>query len=504
MSLDRVFDILVIGGGINGTGIALDAAGRGLDVALAEQGDLAGKTSWVSSKMIHGGLRYLEHYEFRLVREALAEREVLQAKAPHLIQPLRLLLPHTAQARPAWMIRLGLFLYDHLSRRRSLPGCETIDLNLHQAGAVLAPTIKRAFAYSDCKVDDSRLVIANAMGAQKLGAQILPRHQVVDAQRIYGQWQATLRNAETGETSNIRANVLVNAAGPGAEMFLNSAVPNSSKNRVRLVKGSHIVIPKIYDGPEAFILQNTDDRVVFVIPFEEIFSLIGTTDISVNSESEGAEITPEETEYLCQAVNAYMRKPIGADDVVWSFAGARPLFDDGKSDPAAVTRDYVIELNAPDGTAPLLSIFGGKITTYRRLAEAALAKLAPYLPTKGRPWTAAASLPGGDIENMDVAAFLTTLEHDFPGIAPHLLAPLASRHGTQVREVLGDAKVTADLGRHFGAGLTAREVDYMLNNEWALSADDVLWRRSKSGLRMNENEQRVLAEFIVGQSRDAA
>jgi len=504
MDLTRIFDLLVVGGGINGAGIACDAAGRGLGVLLCEAGDIGGRTSSASSKMIHGGLRYLEHYEFRLVRESLAEREVLLAKAPHLIKPLRVLLPHAHTLRPAWMIRLGLFLYDNLSRRVSLPGCQGIDLRRHAAGQVLVPDIRKAFAYSDCMADDSRLVLANAMAARELGAEILPRHRVLHAERRINRWHVTIEDTNSGETMEAVAKVLVNAAGPEVETFLNRATRGADRNHVRLVKGSHIVVPRLYDGPEAFLLQNPDGRVIFVIPFEDRFSLIGTTDVPIDDVADGWRIEGSETEYLCESIGRYFRQPISADDVVWSFAGVRPLYDDGQSDPSDVTRDYVLELEAPETGAPLLSVFGGKLTTYRRLAEAVLDELAPHLTGMGEAWTATKPLPGGDLGAEGIDGLRAELAREYPDMDAAIRDAVAVRHGGLAREVLGDARETADLGRQFGLGLTAREVDYMMAREWAETVDDVIWRRTKAGLQMGADDRSALAEHMAAQARRAA
>ena len=492
----HIFDVLIVGGGINGAGIAADAAGRGLHVLLCEKDDLGASTSSASSKMIHGGLRYLEHYEFRLVREALSEREVLHKKAPHLIRPLRLLLPHTNMARPAWMVRLGLFIYDHLSSRQTLPGCESIRLGAHPAGRILAEDITKAFAYSDCRVDDSRLVIANAMAANNLGADICPRHKVLHAERRINRWHVTIRNVETGEIINAVSRTLINAVGPEVETFLHRAMRKPAQTRVRLVKGSHIVVPAVYGGPEAFLFQHTDGRVIFVIPFEGRYSLIGTTDVPVDSPRDAVAISPDETAYLCDAVNRYLRKSISADDVVWSFAGVRPLFDDGSDTPSSVTRDYTLELDAPETGAPLLSVFGGKITTYRCLAESVMARIAPFFPGFGPAWTEASPLPGGDIGAGTFDAFRDGLHTSYPGIDPQIIDALADRHGGNTEAVLGDARVSEDLGEHFGDGLTAHEIDHMLAHEWARTAEDILWRRTKAGLHLDQEARHALQSHL--------
>ena len=397
ISNPQPFDLLVIGGGINGAGIACDAAGRGLSVCLCEQNDLASATSSASSKLIHGGLRYLEHYEFRLVREALGEREVMLSKAPHIIKPMRFVLPHHNQVRPAWLVRLGLFLYDHLAAHPRLPNCSSIDLSHNPAGAPLRDNIRKGHVYSDCWVDDARLVVLNAMQAAEKGAIIQPRTKLTKAQRKGDLWEARLTDTTTGEEKTVVARCLVNAAGPWVQDVLDHALGISGDGGIQLIKGSHIVVPKIHDGNHAYILQNEDRRVIFVIPYEGDFSLIGTTDIPVEDGPAKPSVDDEEVTYLCESVNAYFDKTISPDDVVWTYSGIRPLYDDNQKNPSRVTREYVLDLNAQNGEAPLLSVFGGKITTYRRLAEQVMEKLAPYFPGMGKPWTEALPLPGGGI-----------------------------------------------------------------------------------------------------------
>jgi glycerol-3-phosphate dehydrogenase len=492
-------DLLIIGGGINGAGIACDAAGRGLSVMLCEMDDLASATSSASSKLIHGGLRYLEFYEFRLVREALAEREVMLTKAPHIVWPLRFVLPHVNAVRPAWMIRIGLFLYDHLSTQRRLPGCRGVDLRVDPYGAPLADTITKGFVYSDCWVDDARLVVLNAMDAAAHGATILTRTRVTGARRADGLWQVRLRDQETGGERDVRARVLVNAGGPWVQEVLDGIVEGAgggAGNHIRLVKGSHIVVPRLYDGDHAYILQNTDRRVVFVIPYEEEFSLIGTTEVGIIGDPGAARMDDAEAAYLCDAVSAYFTRAVSPADIVWSFAGVRPLFDDEAESATAVTREYVLDLDVAEGQAPLLSVFGGKITTYRCLAEQALAKLRAYLPPMGQPWTADRPLPGGYIPDADFAAFTEALAAAHPGLDAGYLRALARRHGTLCRDVLGDARQAVDLGADFGAGLTAREVDYLMDHEWARRANDVLWRRTKCGLHMTDGQRQAVADYV--------
>ena len=494
-----IADLLIVGGGINGVGIARDAAGRGLSVVLCEQGDLAGGTSSASSKMIHGGLRYLEHYEFRLVRDALAERETLLGIAPHLVRPMRFVLPHDRSLRPAWMIRAGLFLYDHLGGRRRLAGSRGLDLAADPAGAPLRPDRRKGFAYTDCQVDDSRLVVLNAVGAAELGATILTRRRCVEARRDGAAWRVVLRDETTGATETRRARILVNAAGPWVDRLLEGPIGVAAATKVLLVKGSHIVVDRLYDGDHAYILQNDDGRVVFALPYEGRFTLIGTTDVAYDGDLADVGISAEETSYLCAAINRYFVRPIGVGDIVWSYAGVRPLLDDGAGDPATVTRDYRLELDAGPGRAPLLSVFGGKITTYRRLAEQAMAELAPHTPGAGRPWTALSHLPGGDIDDADFARFLDGIEARYRWLPASLAHRYARAYGTRTAVLIGDARGPADLGRDFGAGLFEREAAYLAATEWARSAEDILWRRSKLGLVAPEGTAAALDAWLSGE-----
>jgi glycerol-3-phosphate dehydrogenase len=472
-------DLLVIGGGINGVGIARDAAGRGLKVVLCERGDLAGGTSSASSKLIHGGLRYLEQYEFRLVREALAEREVLLGIAPHIARPMRFVLPHNGGLRPAWMIRIGLFLYDHLARRSKLPGSAGLDLRRRPEGAPLKTTLGKGFVYSDCWVDDARLVVLNAMDAAARGAEILTRTACTAARREGDAWQATLA-AEDGTQREISARGLVNAAGPWVSEVQSQVLGANAEDHLRLVQGSHIVVPKLYEGEHAYILQNPDERIVFVIPYEGEFTLIGTTDIPYQGDPAKVQISTEEIAYLCTSVDRYFERPVTPADVVWSYSGVRPLYDDSAKNPSAVTRDYVFDVTGGgDGTAPLLSIFGGKLTTYRRLAEHALEKLGPFLGVPERSWTGTAPLPGGDFPNGDIATFTATLATKHPWLPPELVRRYARSYGTRAEAIIGPARSLADLGEHFGAGLYAREVEYLVAEEWARCPDDILRRRTK-------------------------
>lgn len=485
------YDLAVIGGGINGVGIAADAAGRGLKVYLCEQHDLASHTSSASSKLIHGGLRYLEHREFRLVREALAEREVLLAKAPHIVRPLRFILPHRPHLRPAWMLRFGLFCYDHLGRRRSLPGSRSLKLD---GDSPLQADITRAFEYSDCRVDDARLVVLNAMAARERGARIETRTRCLSAQLHDGVWQLELQRAD-GSRHSVRSRALVNACGPWVADFLRDGLQRQPRHGVRLVQGSHVVVSRLYAGEQAYILQNEDRRIVFVIPWLEHFSLIGTTDRDYRGDPAEARIAEEEIDYLLAVVNQHFRTPVQRADILHSFSGVRPLLDDESSDPSAVTRDYFLELHGGADQAPLLSVFGGKLTTYRRLAEAALELLKPWFPGLGPRWTASTPLPGGEgLE--DPLRLAAQLREQAPWLPAELARRWALGYGSRSWRLLEGAKGVEDLGEHFGAGLYAREVDYLRREEWALSAEDILWRRSKLGLRLGRAEQARLAAHL--------
>ncbi len=497
------YDLVVVGGGINGCGIACDAAGRGLKVILAEMNDLASATSSASSKLIHGGLRYLEHYEFRLVRHALAEREVLMAKAPHIIWPMRFVLPHVQGLRPRWMIRAGLAMYDNLYRRNVIPGSRSVDLTRDPAGQPLQPSLRQGFSYYDCWVDDARLVVLNAQAAAANGAEILTRTRVTGIVKDGRIWRVTLLTGNTERVITARA--LVNAAGPWADKIdgLSIATVADSKplGHVRLVKGSHIVLPRIPGtGKDAYLLQNADKRVVFVLPFEERFTIIGTTDVPYEGDPGNVAITLDEENYLLDLAQKSFKVPLKAADIVWRYSGVRPLYDDGDDDPSAVTRDYRLDLHASHNDPARLSVYGGKVTTYRCLAEDALEKLQPFLPHMGKPWTRTAALPGGDIPGGDFETFLAQIITRYPSIDRHYLERLAHRHGSRTADLLGDARDLGGLGQHFGEGLTEREVLWMKTNEWARSAEDVLWRRSKLGLHMlthqNERERATTAEAI--------
>ncbi len=494
---ETIYDLAVIGGGINGCGIARDAAGRGLKVLLVEMDDLASATSSWSSKMVHGGLRYLEQYEFRLVRESLQEREVLLKLAPHIIRPAEFIVPHDASMRPAWMVRLGLFMYDHIGGKISLPGSRTVPFPDARYSAGLRPSLKRGFFYSDTRVDDSRLTLINAMDARALGAEVRVRTRLVAGQRAEGAWRLTLADADTGATSVVSARGVVNAAGPWVKQVLDNALKVPADAGVKLVKGSHIVVPRIHAHEHAYLLQNSDKRVIFVIPYEQDYSLIGTTDVAIASLAEADGISESETTYLLRAVNQYLVKPLHAADVVWSYAGVRPLYDDGSNDPSKVTRDYTLLVDDHEGRLPLLSIFGGKITTYRKLAEHVLADLVKYYPGMTAAWTHGKPLPGGDFE--DAPALLRELQRRHTGLPPDYLERLMRRHGSRTATLLEGVKSVGDLGELFGSGrnlLCEREIDYCIAHEWARRPDDILWRRTKCGLHMDAAERARAAAFI--------
>jgi glycerol-3-phosphate dehydrogenase len=481
---ELIYDVLVIGGGINGAGIARDAAGRGLSVLLCEQDDLAAHTSSASTKLIHGGLRYLEYYEFSLVRKALQEREVLLRAAPHLIWPLSFVMPHNAGLRPAWMIRAGLFLYDHLARRELLPASHAIDLREHIAGKPLKPGLTKGFVYSDAWVDDARLVVLNALDAQEHGATILPRTRCIRARRDAGSWELTLQSKDGGPARNVRGRSLFNAAGPWVSEVLHDAIGTPSSHGLRLAKGSHIVVPRMFDHHYAYLLQNPDRRIVFAIPYERDFTVIGTTDVEYTGNPADASISTDEINYLCEMASDYFAKPVKPEDVIWSYSGVRPLLADEASNLSAVTRDYFLEADASAQGAPLISVFGGKITTYRRLAEEALALLGQYLPHVKPSWTAGAPLPGGDIPNADFAAFFAGFRRTEPWLPEDLALRLARAYGTRVTKVLDGARSLHDLGEDFGGGLYEAEIEYLGKTEWARTAEDILWRRTKLGLHV--------------------
>jgi glycerol-3-phosphate dehydrogenase len=492
-------DLLIVGGGINGAGIARDAAGRGLKVMLVEQADLASATSSASTKLIHGGLRYLEFFEFRLVREALIERERLLRIAPHIIQPMQFILPHVPELRSRWLMRLGLFFYDHIGGRKILPASRSVRLANGAYGSLRAG-LDHGFAYSDCWVDDSRLVVLNALDACQRGASIRTRTRFVSARVEGSQWLANILDLKTNETARVRARAIVNAAGPWVQEVLQSFPEMDVSAQVRLVKGSHIVVPRLFNGEHAFMLQNPDGRIVFAIPYQQQFTLVGTTDVPFTGDATKVSISNDEVLYLCNTVNSYFRKHIGPGDVKWSYAGVRPLSDDESQNASKVTRDYRLELTETTRDAPpLLSVFGGKITTYRRLAESALSKLQPHLNSSDREWTHKAALPGGDVPRADFAPFAEGVHKRWPFLPASLAQRLAHAYGTRVEKILGKARAMLDLGEHYGAGLTQAEIDYLVTYEWARSGDDVLWRRTKLGLHLSEQERRRVANLFDSQ-----
>lgn len=491
-----MIDLFVIGGGINGAGIARDAAGRGLSVILCEKDDLAEGTSSRSGKLIHGGLRYLEYYEFRLVREALIEREVLLRAAPHIIWPMRFVLPHSPADRPAWLVRLGLFLYDHLGGRKRLPCTRTLDLRRAPEGAPLLDKYTRGFEYSDCWVDDARLVILNAAGAAERGAEVLTRSPAVSARRENGAWTITTKSSHTGETRIFRARCLVNAAGPWVSDIIGRVAGSNSTRNVRLVKGSHIIVPKFWEGANAYLVQNHDKRVIFINPYEGDMALIGTTDIAYEGRAEDVTADESEIEYLIAAVNRYFKETLRRQDVIHSFSGVRPLFDDGKGNPSAVTRDYIFDLDETDGI-PLLNIFGGKITTFRELAERGMHRLSRIFPQMGGDWTEQAPLPGGDIPRADYESFANSLREAYPWMPRALLRHYGRLYGTLTDTVVNGATSLSGLGRHFGGELYEAEARYLVAHEWAQTPEDILLRRTKHHLHLSEAECAAFADWFA-------
>jgi glycerol-3-phosphate dehydrogenase len=473
------FDLLVIGGGINGAGIARDAAGRDLRVCLVEQDDLAAHTSSASSKLIHGGLRYLEFGELRLVREALAERERLLAIAPHIVHPLRFVLPYVDGLRPRWLLRLGLFVYDHVGAREKLAGTETLQLAGTPLGEPLLPSMQTGFGYSDCWVEDSRLVVLNALDAAERGATVLTRTRVLSARDNGGLWQVQLRQQGGTETRNVTARALVNASGAWVNQVLGT-LGVAPRQQLRLVKGSHLVMRRLYEGDHAYLLQDPDRRVVFAIPFGAECTLVGTTDIPYSGDPSSVQISPGEQDYLLDCLRRFFRREVNASDIITTFSGVRALYDDGSEQSAQrVSRDYELELQKTGSGAPVLTVYGGKITTYRRLAEAAMQRLLPELAVEGVPWTASEPLPGGDIRDGDLAAFTRHSLQRWPAMPPTLVTRLARLYGTRMASIVGGASTMADLGRDFGGGLTTAEVSYLVRHEWARSAEDILRRRTR-------------------------
>ncbi|AMO57821.1 glycerol-3-phosphate dehydrogenase [Endozoicomonas montiporae] len=487
-----MFDVFIIGGGINGVGIAVDCAGRGLKVGLCEKGDLAGATSSASSKLIHGGLRYLEHYEFRLVKEALAEREVLLKMAPHIAWPMRFCLPHRPQLRPAWLIRAGLFLYDYLSSRVSLPGSHKVWFS---EASPLKPEFVQGFEYSDAWVDDARLVVLNAMALERLNGTVLTRTEAVKAWRDDQLWHVVLKDHLTGEETEVTCKALVNAAGPWVSSVFDAVLRQRAPRQIRLIKGSHIVVPKLHDDPRAFILQNQDGRIAFVTPWLQQFTLIGTTDVEFDGDPISATCSEQEQQYLCDIVNQHFKHRVSTEDVVWSYSGVRPLCEDESDSPQAITRDYTIELEDSEGSTPLLSVFGGKLTTYRKLAEAAVGRLANYFPQMNPAWTAHQQLPGAE-QFESPSTFLKTLQNTYPWLNDAFAQRLCQSYGTLCIEWLQGAQSLDDLGQHFGADLFSAEVDYLIRTEWAYEVDDLLWRRSKLGMFLSDDQIRELERYL--------
>ena len=499
MNARPAYDVFVIGGGINGCGIARDAAGRGYSVFLAEMNDLASGTSSKATKLIHGGLRYLEYYQFRLVREALKEREVLWRMAPHIIRPLRLVLLHVRGLRPAWMLRLGLFLYDHIGGRRLLPPRKMLDVRGDPAAKSLKPIFSRAFEFSDCWADDARLVVLNARDAADRGAHIRTHTRVTKAERIDGLWQITLAraapNGGPGETV-VKARLLVNAGGPWVDKLLRDALGRKEAHNIRLVEGSHIIVKRKCDDPRAFLFQNRDGRVIFAIPYEDDFTLIGTTDRDYHGDPSDVAIADEEVDYLCAAASEYFAEPVRREDVVATYAGVRPLFDDNVSRAQEATRDYVVKADGADGAAPLVNVFGGKLTTYRRLSELVLEEVGRLIGAKGTPWTASAPLPGGEFPVTAFASEMQKLKHDYPFLGSRHAERLFRLYGRTTYAILGDATSYDDLGKCLGHDLYEAEIDHLVEKEWATTAEDVLWRRTKLGLHVGDSQKERVAEWL--------
>ncbi|GAA6177445.1 glycerol-3-phosphate dehydrogenase [Sulfitobacter pacificus] len=511
-------DLFVIGGGINGCGIARDAVGRGFSVELAEMNDLASATSSASTKLFHGGLRYLEYWEVRLVREALIERETLLRAMPHISWPMRFVLPYHKDMRfegdtptskvlsfvmpwmrgrrPAWLVRLGLFMYDNLGGRKILKGTTSINLAGTPEGAPLQDRFEKAYEYSDCWIEDSRLVVLNARDAQARGARINVRTKVVSAEQVDGLWQITLEGKDTGEQRIVTARMLVNAGGPWVEDVIRNAVRINSSEGVRLVRGSHIVTRKLYDHDKCYFFQGTDGRIIFTIPYETDFTLIGTTDAEHTDVATKPVCTPEEQDYLIDFASKYLKTAVSKDDIVWTYSGVRPLYDDGATSATAATRDYVLTLDQSAG-APILNVFGGKITTYRRLAESALEKITPFFEKDVQPWTAGVPLPGGDFPVDGVAALIAQLRAQYPFLDDRWANRLTKAYGKDAYDVLGEAKTAEDLGQNFGANLTEFEALWLIENEFARSAEDIVWRRSKLGLRMSAQEIKLLDDWMA-------
>lgn len=503
MSGGEPYDIFVVGGGINGCGIARDAAGRGFSVFLSEMNDLGSGTSSGSTKLIHGGLRYLEHYEFRLVRKALTEREVLWSMAPHIIWPMRFVLPHHRGMRPAWLLRLGLFLYDHIGGRKALPPTRRVDLTQDAAGEALRSEFRMAFEYSDCWVNDARLVALNARDAADRGAVIRTRSKVTRIRRQDGVWHIGIEDTTTGKTETVTARLVVNAAGPWIDHILGQAAGQNDVSNIRLVQGSHIVVRRKFGHERAYFFQNTDGRIFFAIPYEAEFTLIGTTDRDYTGDLDDIAISDEEIDYLCAGASAYFKEPVTRDDIVWTYSAVRPLYDDGASKAQEATRDYVLKTEGGNGQPALINIFGGKITTYRRLAESVLERVEQQLGQRGASWTAGAALPGGDFSIDGYDAQVSALYRSFPFLAERHARRLVRLYGTKAHDILGDARTAEAMGRCFGDDLFECEVRYLVEKEWAVTAEDILWRRTKRGLTMSRAEAEALADYLSGPSGDS-
>ncbi|WP_262695722.1 glycerol-3-phosphate dehydrogenase [Kordiimonas aquimaris] len=504
--MSETTDIFIIGGGINGAGIARDAAGRGQKVALVEQTDLGGATSSASSKLIHGGLRYLENYEFRLVRESLLERETLWKIAPHLITPLRFILPHHKGLRPAFILRLGLFLYDYIGGRKLLPPTKRLNLLKDNIGTCLRDDLTIGFEYSDCWVDDARLVVLNALSAAEMGAKILTRHTFLGAVQKNGLWNIDVKTPD-GSIKNYTAKVLINASGPWVDKSLNACnIGQKNTPTVRLIKGSHIIVPKLHDDNRALTFQHADGRVVFAIPYQKKYTLIGTTDTPFEADPRNVKADSDEIKYLCEIASEYFKKTIIPSDVVWTYSGVRPLYDDGAKNASKATRDYVLDLIGEQSKAPLLNIYGGKVTTYRCLAEEALEKVSPYIDLEKDSWTADTALPGGDLPGRQDPAkalnsYIEKIVEDYPWLDQATCIRMACAYGTRLEKMMIGVSSLNDMGQHFGAGLYAKEINYLINEEWAKTAEDILWRRTKLGLHMSEQERETVAAHIQQQSQ---
>ncbi|EJN03074.1 glycerol-3-phosphate dehydrogenase [Phyllobacterium sp. YR531] len=494
-----IFDLFIIGGGVNGAGIARDAAGRGLSVILCEKDDLAQGTSSRSGKLVHGGLRYLEYYEFRLVREALIEREVLLESAPHIIWPMRFVLPHNPADRPAWLVRLGLFLYDNLGGRKRLPGTRTLNLKRAPEGAPLKDEYGKAFEYSDCWVDDARLVLLNALDAASRGAEIHTRTACSSIRREAGLWVVEMTDTISGAKTIVKARCVVNTAGPWVNDIIRRVAGMNSSRSVRLVKGSHIIVPKFWEGRQAYLVQNPDKRVIFINPYENDLALIGTTDIPYDGRPEDVAADSNEIDYLLKSVNRYFKQQLVASDIVHSFSGVRPLYDDSAENPSAVTRDYIFEVDAENDKAPLLSVFGGKITTFRKLSEHALDRLKTFFPDMRPGWTAKSHLPGGDMANADFEQFLGDVRARYPWLPFDLAKHYARLYGTRMHDLLGSAQSLADLGAAFSKLLYEREAQFLRDTEWALQPQDILERRTKHGLHMTEEQRQSFINWWTRQ-----